>query len=134
MLLPNFFMIKGGKKGRKSVENFLRREENQIKSPLSIFVVCIIQVGHCCYSSLFGTFMHKLAFTPSFSEGQRQMITFEAINVCYFLFRFLDLFKKKRNLKGKIMKYSKFWSVSLEHFIKHKSLTSEEWCWANWME
>ena len=93
-------MIKGGKKGRKSGENFLRREENQIKSPLSIFVVCI-QVGHCCYSSLFGTFMHKLAFTPSFSEGQRQMTTFETINVYYFLFQFLDIFKKKKKSKRK---------------------------------
>ena len=25
-------------------------------------------------------------------------------------------------------KYGKFWSVSLEYFIKHKPLISEEWC------
>ena len=43
--------------------------------------------------------MHKLAFTPSFSEGQRQMTTFETINVCYFLFQFLDLFKKKKEIQ-----------------------------------
>ena len=26
-------------------------------------------------------------------------------------------------------KICKFWSVSLEHFIKHKPLNSKEWCW-----
>ena len=25
------------------------------------------------------------------------------------------------------MKYSKFWSISLEHFVEHKPLISEEW-------
>ena len=26
-------------------------------------------------------------------------------------------------------KYGKFWSISLEHFIKHKPLIPEEWAW-----
>ena len=36
--------------------------------------------------------------------------------------------RKKQLWVFKYIKYAKFWSVSLEHFIKHKPLISEEWC------
>ena len=36
--------------------------------------------------------------------------------------------KNDKNYEGfLIKKYGKFWSVSLEHYVEHKPLTSEEW-------